>query len=200
MLVKFGDVSHAARPRAMHLKWTTLLVTEFLSQGDEEVACGRPASPLCDRRTLKLAAAQLGFVDYIVRPIFEPVLKLAERVKRESAEADDKPERTADAFADVVANLRANYGYWKSLQAKQMDLDTELRYIVLDSGSRDPGGGSCDDARVAPGGTALLPAGASMLQKSRGSSEKSRLRTLCPSDAGDLATRVSAELVPATTH
>ncbi|KAJ1457001.1 hypothetical protein M885DRAFT_516611 [Pelagophyceae sp. CCMP2097] len=192
MLVKFGDVSHAARPRALHLKWTTLLVTEFLSQGDEELACGRPASPLCDRRTLKLASAQLGFVDYIVRPIFEPVLKLASRVKKEAAEAD-APE-TADAFADVVANLRTNYGYWKGLQAKQLDLATELRYIVLDSGSRDPGGGSADDARVAPGGTSLLPAGASMLQRARGSSEKSRMRARCDSD------EPASVLVPATTY
>jgi hypothetical protein len=56
---------------SLSLKWTELLFEEFYNQGDIERKKGLKISDLMDRTTINLAKAQLGFIDFIVKPAFE---------------------------------------------------------------------------------------------------------------------------------
>lgn len=44
-------------------------------QGDKERTLGIEISPLCDRTTTSIPKSQIGFIDVIVRPCFESLLK-----------------------------------------------------------------------------------------------------------------------------
>ena len=46
-------------------------VQEFFSQGDLEQQLGIPVTPMMDRTTACIPKQQLGFYDFVVRPMFE---------------------------------------------------------------------------------------------------------------------------------
>lgn len=70
--LKCADVSHAARPTRLHCVWSDLITEEFFRQGDRERADGLPVSPLCDRNDFNMSKSQLGFIEFVVLPCFEP--------------------------------------------------------------------------------------------------------------------------------
>uniref|UniRef100_A0A7S1C4N6 PDEase domain-containing protein n=1 Tax=Bicosoecida sp. CB-2014 TaxID=1486930 RepID=A0A7S1C4N6_9STRA len=72
MALKCADVGHPARPLPLHEKWSNLISREFHMQGDKERVLGLPISPLCDRDNFDLAKSQQGFIEFVVRPCFEP--------------------------------------------------------------------------------------------------------------------------------
>ena len=72
MCLKCADVCHAARPLAVHEKWSLLVTLEFHQQGDLERSLDVAISPLCDKHTFNMARSQLGFVDFVVRPCLAP--------------------------------------------------------------------------------------------------------------------------------
>jgi len=44
---------------------------EFFRQGDEEKRLGLDVSPLCDRNVASVGSSQIGFIDFIVHPLWE---------------------------------------------------------------------------------------------------------------------------------
>merc|ERR1712217_460346 len=44
---------------------------EFFAQGDKERKLGRVISPLCDRSTVETAGSQIGFISFVVKPLYE---------------------------------------------------------------------------------------------------------------------------------
>lgn len=44
---------------------------EFFQQGDKERAAGMDISPMCDRHCATIEKSQVGFIDYIVHPLWE---------------------------------------------------------------------------------------------------------------------------------
>jgi len=57
----------------VHLLWTHEIAHEFHAQGDLEKSQGLKISALCDRDNTFLPKAQIGFIDFVVRPIFAPL-------------------------------------------------------------------------------------------------------------------------------
>lgn len=53
------------------------------SIGDLEEAANLPISPLCDRRTVKKADSQIGFLKFVVRPTYVLVGEIIPKVKEE---------------------------------------------------------------------------------------------------------------------
>merc|ERR1719495_344915 len=45
-------------------------MNEFFGQGDRERELGLQISNLCDRKTVEIPTAQLGFINFVVRPFF----------------------------------------------------------------------------------------------------------------------------------
>ncbi|EJW78791.1 hypothetical protein WUBG_10300 [Wuchereria bancrofti] len=44
---------------------------EYWRQGDRERDLGIDISPMCDRNNITIAKSQVGFIDFIVHPLFE---------------------------------------------------------------------------------------------------------------------------------
>jgi len=70
MIIKAADISNPTRPLAVYERWVTGVMAEFFAQGDAEREKGLPISMLCDRDTVVLAKAQVGFISFLVGPLF----------------------------------------------------------------------------------------------------------------------------------
>ncbi len=62
------DISNPTKPFKIYKEWADRVMTEFWQQGDKEKALGLPCSFLCDRTTVSIPSAQIGFIDGIVTP------------------------------------------------------------------------------------------------------------------------------------
>ena len=70
LIMHICDVSNSAKPWPLYYKWVELLFVEFFAQGDREKQLGLPTSMLCDRETTNIAKAQVGFIDFLIKPVF----------------------------------------------------------------------------------------------------------------------------------
>ena len=70
-MVHCADLSNPTKPLVIFSRWTTLILEEFFRQGDEERKQSLNISPNCDRHSVLVDESQLGFIDYIVRPVWE---------------------------------------------------------------------------------------------------------------------------------
>mmetsp|Transcript_3829 Transcript_3829/g.6935 ORF Transcript_3829/g.6935 Transcript_3829/m.6935 type:complete len:570 (+) Transcript_3829:70-1779(+) len=75
-LVHSSDISAVGKPRHLALQWTDRVLEEFFAQGDRERELKRDISPLCDRNTVSKANAQVGFINFIVKPTFEALSRI----------------------------------------------------------------------------------------------------------------------------
>eukprot|EP00002_Diphylleia_rotans_P002871 TRINITY_DN1186_c0_g1_i3.p1 TRINITY_DN1186_c0_g1~~TRINITY_DN1186_c0_g1_i3.p1 ORF type:complete len:884 (+),score=163.24 TRINITY_DN1186_c0_g1_i3:258-2909(+) len=69
--LKVADVGHVAKKEDLHEKWTNLIQSEFYLQGDREKSSGLPVSPFMDRETSSIPKSQIGFINFVVLPLFE---------------------------------------------------------------------------------------------------------------------------------
>jgi hypothetical protein len=72
MMVKSSDISNPAKNGTIARKWTDRVMEEFFSQGDEERRRGLPISMFMNRETANVPKCQIGFIDFIVKPLYEP--------------------------------------------------------------------------------------------------------------------------------
>lgn len=56
-----------------HFAWSKLVTEEFFRQGDTERQFGLPLSPLCDRHNCKFEKNQIGFLEFVVLPLYSAV-------------------------------------------------------------------------------------------------------------------------------
>ncbi len=49
---------------------------EFFSQGDKEKMLGMMPSPLCDREAVDIVKSQIGFIDAVLFPLYDPLSKV----------------------------------------------------------------------------------------------------------------------------
>ncbi|VDL11665.1 unnamed protein product [Hymenolepis diminuta] len=106
LLVHCADIAHPAKPWSLHKEWS----------GDREKELGMPISPLCDRNTVVLPQSQIGFIDFIVEPIFvvlgdmlDKMMENATSSKEETDAPDDdpkEPESADESDAILIPVLR----------------------------------------------------------------------------------------------
>jgi len=96
LLLHTSDVSNPAKERVSMLKWTDRVVEEFFRQGDKEREMNLPISPFMDRESCTLMKQQLGFIDYIVGPLFELWGNVIEQTQK-----------------DCLDQLSSNKTFWK---------------------------------------------------------------------------------------
>ena len=68
--MKMADVSNPAKPVDIAVKWTERVIEEFFSQGDQERAAGLDISPFMDRRDTDIPKTQVGFISFMITPLF----------------------------------------------------------------------------------------------------------------------------------
>ncbi|XP_070506226.1 3',5'-cyclic-AMP phosphodiesterase-like isoform X2 [Chironomus tepperi] len=114
-LVHCADLSNPTKPLPLYRRWVSLLMEEFFLQGDKERAAGMDISPMCDRHNSTVEKSQVGFIDYIVHPLWETWADLVH----------------PDA-QDILDMLEENRDYYQSLippSPTEMD-DDKIRFQV----------------------------------------------------------------------
>ncbi|XP_056329767.1 cAMP-specific 3',5'-cyclic phosphodiesterase 4B isoform X3 [Danio aesculapii] len=70
-MVHCADLSNPTKPLDLYKQWTDRIMQEFFHQGDRERERGMEISPMCDKHTASVEKSQVGFIDYIVHPLWE---------------------------------------------------------------------------------------------------------------------------------
>lgn len=76
LLIMSSDVGHGCMPWEQHFHWSLRANLEFFEQGDEERRLGLPISPLCDRGSSDMVKGQCFFIDFMVKPLFQELLRV----------------------------------------------------------------------------------------------------------------------------
>lgn len=90
-----ADISAQAKPWPNFVRWSDRCYDEFFRQGEVETANGMPVSPMCDRGTTKIPQSQVGFVTYVVLPMFQALERVCPTIKE-----------------SVMPVLESNLEYW----------------------------------------------------------------------------------------
>ncbi|KAF7665490.1 hypothetical protein LDENG_00141290 [Lucifuga dentata] len=70
-MVHCADLSNPTKPLELYRQWTDRIMVEFFTQGDRERDKGMEVSPMCDKHNASVEKNQVGFIDYIVHPLWE---------------------------------------------------------------------------------------------------------------------------------
>ncbi|TRY74424.1 hypothetical protein TCAL_00657 [Tigriopus californicus] len=72
-MVHCSDLSNPTKPLDIYRQWVDRIMEEFFRQGDQEREAGLEISPMCDRynATIEKSQARVGFIEYIVHPLWE---------------------------------------------------------------------------------------------------------------------------------
>ncbi|XP_076880486.1 3',5'-cyclic-AMP phosphodiesterase 4C-like isoform X3 [Brachyhypopomus gauderio] len=70
-MVHCADLSNPTKPLEIYRQWTNRIMVEYFTQGDRERDRGMEISPMCDKHTASVEKTQVGFIDYIVHPLWE---------------------------------------------------------------------------------------------------------------------------------
>ncbi|XP_059822221.1 high affinity cGMP-specific 3',5'-cyclic phosphodiesterase 9A isoform X2 [Hypanus sabinus] len=81
VLIKCCDISNEVRPTDVAEPWVDCLLQEYFMQSDREKAEGLPVAPFMDRDKVTKATAQIGFINFVLIPLFETVMKLFPQIE-----------------------------------------------------------------------------------------------------------------------
>ncbi|XP_035856762.1 cAMP-specific 3',5'-cyclic phosphodiesterase 4B-like isoform X3 [Sander lucioperca] len=70
-MVHCADLSNPTKALPLYRQWTERIMEEFFRQGDKERERGMEISAMCDKHTAIVEKSQVGFIDYIVHPLWE---------------------------------------------------------------------------------------------------------------------------------
>lgn len=105
VLIKCCDISNEVRPTEVAEPWVDCLLEEYfmqvtlaplhsrtgprpsyrdcaVSQSDREKSEGLPVAPFMDRDKVTKPTAQIGFIKFVLIPMFETVMKVGRRVRK----------------------------------------------------------------------------------------------------------------------
>merc|ERR1719265_2510492 len=71
-----ADVGNPCHPWAICSKWAWNVLDEFFAQGDQEKVLGIPVQMLNDRDKVNKPNSQIGFIEFLVVPLFCAATKL----------------------------------------------------------------------------------------------------------------------------
>jgi hypothetical protein len=71
-----ADVGNPCHPWKVCSKWAWCVLDEFFAQGDQEKVLGIPIQMLNDRDKVNKPNSQIGFIEFLVVPLFTSTIKL----------------------------------------------------------------------------------------------------------------------------
>lgn len=71
MAIKVSDIGNVTKGRDYCLGWTKRVTEEFFHKGDLEAKLGLPVTPFMDRTTANIPKQQIGFYNFVAKPMFE---------------------------------------------------------------------------------------------------------------------------------
>ncbi|CAH3119914.1 unnamed protein product [Pocillopora meandrina] len=156
ILIKCCDISNEVRPIDVSEPWADCLLEEYFMQSDREKAEGLPVAPFMDRDKVSKPTAQIGFIKFVLIPLFELLNKLFPQVApvmivplREAYEnyermriveeevkaaTADFPEGSSPPEKSVDSSSIVGKGGWSPSKGKSnlMGVSKEIREIFHD--------------------------------------------------------------------
>ena len=71
ILIKACDISNEVRPMDVSGPWVECLLEEYFQQAEREKSLGLPVAPFMDKSKVTKASAQIGFIQFVLSPMFE---------------------------------------------------------------------------------------------------------------------------------
>ncbi|KAM8927630.1 high affinity cGMP-specific 3',5'-cyclic phosphodiesterase 9A-like [Pelodytes ibericus] len=108
MLIKCCDISNEVRPTKVAEPWVDCLLEEYFMQSDREKSEGLPITAFMDRDTVTKPKAQIGFIKFVLIPMFESVMLLFPQIEevmvkplRDARDHYEELRQIEEAMADV---------------------------------------------------------------------------------------------------
>ncbi|CAL8088612.1 unnamed protein product [Orchesella dallaii] len=98
-MVHCADLSNPTKPLGLYRRWVDKIMEEFFCQGDREREQGLDISPMCDRHNATIEKSQVGFIDYIVHPLWET---WADLVHPDAQDILDTLEENRDWYQSMI--------------------------------------------------------------------------------------------------
>ncbi|AWP10756.1 putative cAMP-specific 3'-5'-cyclic phosphodiesterase 4D-like [Scophthalmus maximus] len=130
-MVHCADLSNPTKPLEMYRQWTDRIMVEFFTQGDRERDKGMEISPMCDKQNASIEKSQVGFIDYIVHPLWETWADLVH----------------PDA-QDILDTLEDNREWYQSMIPRSPSPSSPEEHHA----EREPGGGAVEAGGSVPSG------------------------------------------------
>lgn len=130
--IHLADLSNPAKPIDLYRQWNERILEEYWRQGDREKQLGLEVSPMCDRGNVTVEKSQVGFIDYIVHPLFETWAELVH------------PD--AHAILDQLEDNRQWY-LARMEEEEQRDAEQQQEQKRRDEKSLTPGTGGTDSTQ-----------------------------------------------------
>ncbi|KAM9487519.1 high affinity cGMP-specific 3',5'-cyclic phosphodiesterase 9A isoform 2-T2 [Clarias gariepinus] len=115
VLIKCCDISNEVRPMEVAEPWVDCLLEEYFMQSDREKAEGLPVAPFMDREKVTKPTAQIGFIKFVLIPMFETVMKLFPQIEevmvqplRDSRDRYEELKQIDDAMDEVQKKKSEN--------------------------------------------------------------------------------------------
>jgi len=122
ILIKACDISNECRPVMISEAWVECLLEEYFHQSDKEKKDGLPIAPFMDRDRVTKPNAQIGFIRFVLLPLFESLNKLFPEFEEISLqnlrnaltyyenlkEKEEAKQRAAVAKADTNSEMSTN--------------------------------------------------------------------------------------------
>lgn len=122
--LKCADISNPCRPWDVSKKWSQKVCEEFFRQGDYERQLNLPITSLCDRYTTSVPKIQVGFIKFVVTPLFNEWHRFL----------DTKLSH------NMMYNLHYNQGQWDKRVAAELAEETKTEISdaeVIDADDED---------------------------------------------------------------
>ena len=117
LCIKCADVAHAAKEVALHEKWSWKVVEEFFHQGDLERQQNLEISAYCDRIQSDVPSSQCGFIQAIVRPMYEALNSLLK----------------SEAIQTIcIAQFEVNIAFWTGTARAKKRASTVKERLTVD--------------------------------------------------------------------
>lgn len=102
--LKCADICNPCRIWEMSKQWSERVCEEFYRQGDLEQKFELEISPLCNQQKDSIPSIQIGFMTYIVEPLFREWARFT---------------GNSTLSENMLSHLAHNKAQWKSLLSKQ---------------------------------------------------------------------------------
>ncbi|KAJ3115131.1 High affinity cAMP-specific 3',5'-cyclic phosphodiesterase 7A [Phlyctochytrium bullatum] len=119
--IKCADVNNPTKPNEACRVWTDLICEEFFRQGDEEKRLGLPISMFMNRETTDIPKCQIGFIDFIVHPLFEAWSGFMN-----------------EDLKCQMDNIAFNRQYWKARSERAANQSVNGSQVIITSASNPP--------------------------------------------------------------
>ncbi|KAK5849712.1 hypothetical protein PBY51_014024 [Eleginops maclovinus] len=137
MALKCADICNPCRPWELSKQWSEKVTDEFFQQGDIEKKHKLEVSPVCDRGINTVGDIQIGFMSYVVEPLFAEWTRFS----------DTRLSQT------MMGHMRLNKASWGALQQQQTSVSVEAEPSSPGTDAEDGGATGGSSSKEIPQGS-----------------------------------------------